>query len=760
MLPLLLLLGCSQNTVLLGDFELQASPATGGLSVLRDGVELVDLQQIALGHGAADISFSVGSYLFEDVEATWTPATSLKVRDRQDDVLLLAELRDEDKQPLATLQAWTVGTDLLALWIEPYQGTEVDGESPNRVRARMGCTEGGAFLGAGGHQLDVDHQGEAFSLWVSEPGIGKVDTEDPPDDWFITGTRHSTSYPLPFLVRPDLPMGLVAWTDGRVDLDLCASDPEVWEVTVWDQGLALYVIGGDSALDVVQRQALAAGGIAAPPDVAFGPWNDAVHGVERVLEVATTLREAGAPTALLWTEDWKGGTQSAFGYHLSLDWYLDEELYPDAEGIAATLRDQGLEWLAYLSPFIGEDTRAYEDAQDLMVQTTEGEPYLWSSPTLEQTGALDLSDPQAHAWAQARMTDLLDIGFTGWMADFAEWLPPDAVLAYADPVDDHNAQPLWWQQANAQLLADLDATWFTRSGWIGTPSLSPVTWGGDQQTSFDTDDGFPTVIPLGIGLGIGGVGFFAHDIAGYSSVGTAPSTKELWFRWAWLGAFSPIMRTHHGAFADDNHQLDSDEETLAHWVTTATEHSRLFPYLRGLGALAQARGRPLVLHPGLVYAGYDWARTDAWLLGHALFVAPVLTEGATGREIELPPGDWYDWWTGQPAASGWHDADIDQISVFAAAGTVVPVLAQAPETFVSGTDLRDLADVDQARILRVFGPGGSFTEADGTTYTVSGAASQSGTASDTLSSGSLSVSGLSVQIDGDTERTYKIEVYP
>lgn len=760
MLLLLVAAGCSPDTVQLGDFFVEVDPKSGGLRVDRKGREVLDLQRLELGQGDAEIQFAVGSYLFEEQPTTWLSATSLKVRHRQDGISMLADLRDEDGREIAGLTIWQAGADLLGIQVIPYQGIEIEGEAPNRARATMGCTEGGPFLGTGGHQLDVDHQGEAFSLWVAEPGIGKVEDDVPPEDWFITGTRHATSYPLPFLLRPELPMGLLASTWARVDLDLCASDPDRYQVGVWEGALSLFVIGGDDALQVVENQAMSAGGVAVPPDVAFGPWNDAIHGAERVAEVARTLREAGAPTALIWTEDWKGGAETGFGYHLSLDWYLDETLYPDAEGIAQDLRASGFEWLAYFSPFVGEETRAFEEASHLLMQTADGEPYLWSSATLEQTGGLDLSDSEARAWAQERMDELIAVGFTGWMADFAEWIPPDAVLKNADPIDQHNAYTLWWQQTNAEALADIDATWFTRSGWISTPAISPITWGGDQRTSFDTDDGFPTVIPLGLGLSIGGVAFYGHDIAGYNSIGNEPTSKELWFRWAWLGAFSPIMRTHHGAFAEDNHQFDSDEETLAHWVRTATEHSRLFPYLKGLAQLAQDSGRPLLLHPALVYPGYDWARGDAWLLGSAIFVAPVLEEGATGREIVLPPGDWYDWWTGQPVSSGWFAAEADEIPVFAAGGSVVPLLAEAPETFVSGTALRDLAAVDGARVLRVFGTGGRFSEADGTRYTVSGTASAAGAEEVVLSSGSVDINGLTVEIQGEVERSYRVEVQP
>lgn len=37
---------------------------------------------------------------------------------------------------------------------------------------------------------------------------------------------------------------------------------------------------------------------------------------------------------------------------------------------------------------------------------------------------------------------------------------------------------------------------------------------------------------------------------------------------------------------------------------------------------------------------------DEYLFGRKLLVAPVLEEGACGREVCLPAGDWLDFWTG------------------------------------------------------------------------------------------------------------------
>jgi alpha-glucosidase (family GH31 glycosyl hydrolase) len=608
--------------------------------------------------------------------------------------------------------------------------------------------------------MDVDHVGEAFALWVSEPGIGKVDSDDEPDDWFLTGTRHATSYPDPFLLRPE-PMGLMVDTAARIDVDLCTGDG--WTVAAWDGASSFILVDGASPLEVVRNHTRLVGLPPQPPSWALAPWNDAVMGADRVRAVAAALRAADAPSSVIWTEDWKGGEDSAWGYHISAEWDLDRALYPEAEALDAELEAQGFKWLAYFSPFLETGSRAWDEAIDLAIRDPQGEPYVFTGAGLQDTTVLDLTRDEARTWAQEKMEAAVAAGFDGWMADFAEWLPVDAELDQADALDAHNAYPLWWQDTNRVLNdAHPDLVWFTRSGWSGTSARAPTQWGGDQRTSFDADDGFPTVIPMGIGAGLTGAAWWGSDIGGYQSIGNPPSTKELWFRWCTLGALSPVMRTHHGAFAADNWQFDTDAETLAHFAAWGRFHTRLYPYLRALGRDASRDGTPLLLAPFLVFPEEPWDRVDAWLLGPSLLVAPVMAEGATARDVQLPAGvAWYDLWTGAPASSGSVDAAVDTIPVFAPAGAVLPMFVDAPDTLVGGPldGVTTLADVDGRRVVNVYaGAPGSFAEADGTRYSHSGDATSSGTATATFASGTLSAGGLSLEVSGSTEREYTLVV--
>ena len=109
---------------------------------------------------------------------------------------------------------------------------------------------------------------------------------------------------------------------------------------------------------------------------------------------------------------------------------------------------------------------------------------------------------------------------------------------------------------------------------------------------------------------------------------------------------------------------------------------RLLPVLYSAFARYREDGtppiRPLVLdwpHDRTVH-GVD----DAWMFGTDLLVAPVVA-GQTQREVYLPEGQWFDFWSRASLDGGrWHsvDAPLDRIPLFVRAGTILP-LAEAVE---------------------------------------------------------------------------------
>ncbi len=231
------------------------------------------------------------------------------------------------------------------------------------------------------------------------------------------------------------------------------------------------------------------------------------------------------------------------------------------------------------------------------------------------------------------------------------------------------------------------------------------------------------------------------------------------------------MRTHHGSSKDDNHQWNADQDTLQYFARMAKEHTALFPYRFALADRASRDGTPILQPTWWIDPAQPYERADAWMLGEALLIVPVLERGQRSLDPGLPTNSrWLDVHTGLVARKGeipfpFPPTPADRaIGVFQREGTVVPRFAVIPDTLrkpsapVDGLIGPDEADV--AREIQVFGAGGTFTEADGTTYTVLGTPTSSATVEATLTAGDVTVGGATVRIDGPIERMYRVNVVP
>ena len=75
----------------------------------------------------------------------------------------------------------------------------------------------------------------------------------------------------------------------------------------------------------------------------------------------------------------------------------------------------------------------------------------------------------------------------------------------------------------------------------------------------------------------------------------------------------------------------------------------LLPYIYNVMEQAGETGVPALRPLFLEFPGDEHVTglDDEFLFGADLLVAPVLHEGATGRDVYLPTGDWFDYWTGR-----------------------------------------------------------------------------------------------------------------
>jgi alpha-glucosidase (family GH31 glycosyl hydrolase) len=732
-------------TFAVGAFTVTVAPDTANLSVLGpDGGSLLD---------GLDASNDVGTPQSQNDDAP--PMTGFAVRDLSSVYEMQYgsfSVTDDTSQPWQVVRRAAVsGTNVdlfdgsgarlaslavsqgddanhLVVAITPGDGAppaSTDSAAPRRrISWGFGCTADDHFNGFGAQTWGVDARGETIPVWVQEEGIGKdLTTDDPTPGWFLAGRRHSAYMPLPeFLAK----RGYVAVADtvARSTFALCSERSDVARMEL-ELPVTVNLFYGPDPHDALSRATAHFGRPRVPPAFAFAPWNDAIFGSANVRAVASALRAAGAPSSVIWTEDWRGGTWNNDSYTLKEEWDVDRTLYPDFESVASDLHAQGFKWLVYFNSFVEQDSAAWPETapQGYLIAQSDGTPYTFTDAKFQPASMVDLTQPAAVAWAAGKMQAAIALGADGWMGDYGEWLPTDAVLTGGTGLDEHDPYPRLWQVAQRQALdaaiaADgVERLSFVRSGWLGTPQLADVFWAGDQRTDFEPDDGMPTVLPIGIGVGLGGVSTFGSDIAGYQSATNPASTKELFFRWTELGAWSPVMRTHHGTEPKLEWSWESDADSTAHWVRYARLHTALAPTMRSLAQAAHDTGvsiwRPLAVEfPSDAAA---WPVADEVMVGPGVLVAPVQVAGATSRSVYLPAGTWFPWSGGASVPGGatvTAQAAVSEIPVYARAGALVVAYPDGIETLTREPALANNAtSAGDDRVVYAFAGGsGALTE--------------------------------------------------
>jgi sulfoquinovosidase len=705
-----------------GEFTSTALVELLPFAAASDDPKAVPTVGFASRKASAKVAMNFGAYKFEETaDAPWIGATKL-----------LSASADLDS---GTFQLQSAAGNIDGTFSKlGNNGVGVEVTAPkghNRLSIAWKCHTGEHFIGLGGQSWDVDHRGQSVPLWVTEDGLGKHPDDKHRGDWTLVGKRHDTHTPIPIAIS-SRGYAVAIETTAFTTFHLCSEKDDMVRVEVWDKELKLRVFGGAKPADVIKKLTAWTGRPKVPAPFAFGLWLDALYGSKNVRRIAKKLREVKSLAVAIWSEDWRGGDHGGTAYTLHEDWNVDRKLYPDFEEVDEDLEKQGFKWLTYNNTFITETGDIYKEAIDnkYTIQSPKGGPYLFKMHKLEDASLLDFTNPAAVAWAKKVYQGGLDIGADGWMADFCEWLPPDAVLHDgSDAMLHHNAYPVAYQKFNRELFDaqhakdGKDRAWFVRSAWLGSQKYVDVVWAGDQQTDWSAGDGMRSVIPMGLGLGVVGFPYYGHDIGGYADLfAEGATTKELFFRWVTLGAFSPVMRTHHGRNAAANWHWEKDASSTEHIARWGRLHGRLYPVLRRAAERAHESGLPMMRPLAIDHPTFEpgWSMTDQYMLA-SLYVSPIVDKGATSRTIQLPKGTYRPLLGGDSLLSDGEkpltvEAEMAEIPVHVRAGAVLVLLPDTVQT-LSDEHAKDIVGLQQVgddrEVWLYIGGDSTFTEAGG-----------------------------------------------
>ncbi|MGP3953053.1 glycoside hydrolase family 31 protein [Streptomyces sp. 7N604] len=572
--------------------------------------------------------------------------------------------------------------DLPPRWWDPVDEA---GGGGSRWVQRSEVAADARFFGLGGRAAGPRLRDGSYRLWNTDPGGGGFGPGD--DPLYICmpvllvvadGGTHLVFHDNSWDGRVQLREGEEGAGSGHDRPGACELRLDGGPLRSWT------VVGGPAR--VLRGWTSLTGAPALPPRWALG-YHHARWGFgssDEVRRVAAGYRERGLPLSAL---------------HLDIDhmrghrvFTVDTERFPDLPALAGELREDGVRLVSIIDPAVkAEPGNAVYDsgaASGAFVRDARGREVrgvVWPGESVYP----DFTDPQVRKWWGGLYAERLAQGFSGMWHDMNE---PVSFTAFGDPTlprsarhdlegrggdhrEAHNVYGLGMARAGYEGLRELRPEerpfLFSRSGWAGMQRYGG-SWSGDVATGWP---GMRASLALVMGLGLSGVPYSGPDVGGF----TGSPSPELYLRWFQLAAWLPLFRTHSAVFAGRREPWEFGPEVLEHARVALRERERLLPYFVTLSHVAQRTGAPYV-RPVWWSAPEDRLLRDcedAFLLGDALLVAPVMEHGATRRAVRLPRGRWYDTATGaayEGPGQALVDAPLSRIPVLVRAGSVLPVM--------------------------------------------------------------------------------------
>lgn len=453
--------------------------------------------------------------------------------------------------------------------------------------------------------------------------------------------RDATYFPIPWLLSTR-GYGVLVEDDPTSSHTLGSP----WQVSIEGDRLTLLVVAGPTPRQVLRRFSAVVGRQPPVQPEALGPWWQIRNGGALTDdEVLARLRRAGGLGSVVQTST----------HYLPCADHRRGDARAREQARVAHFAAAGLTNVTYFNPMICTDHPRFQEAADggLLTKTAIGTPYVYryTGSKVFFVGQFDFRAPGTRSFLGELLGEALADGHQGWMEDFGEYTPDDAVAADgATGSAAHNAYPRDYHRAIQAAVGDRRLLRYVRSGWTGSAAGSPIVWGGDPTTSWGFD-GLQSAVRTGLSMGLSGVSRWGSDIGGFFALSEKQTTPELMNRWIQMGFASGVMRTQGNGFSlsqgfNGRRAEITDPEVLPVWARYAQLRTRLLPELLRAEGQYDREGLPVMRQLALAYPSdaRSVARDDEWLLGDDLLVAPVLAPGQTTRKLYLPPGRWVDLW--------------------------------------------------------------------------------------------------------------------
>ncbi|MBD5149287.1 MAG: alpha-glucosidase [Oscillibacter sp.] len=472
------------------------------------------------------------------------------------------------------------------------------------------------------------------------------------------------------------PVGLFFDYPGVLRFDIGYKRQDILEVSCDTADMALYVIEGESAYDIVKQFRKIIGRSYIPPKFAFG-YGQSRYGYKTAddfREVVQKHREAGVPLDMVYMDiDYMERFK---------DFVPAPEIFPDFPAFVSELRARDI----HLVPIVDAGIKTKEGysvsdegkEKGYFCKRADGSDFeaaVWPG----WTNFPDVLNPEARAWFGGQYGLLTACGIDGFWNDMNE---PAMFCSREGLAEAENREALDTAEQEAPLVMAEGLRWlklfnnpedykrfyhnvngklvrhdqvhnlygynitrgaseglsklepgkrfllFSRASYIGAHRYGGI-WTGDNHSWWSHILLNLKMLPS---LNMCGFLYVGADLGGFN----ADTTRDLLLRWLALGVFTPLMRNHSGndTRRQEFYQFEGPED-FRHVIGV---RYRLLPYL-------YSEYMKAALHDDMMFKplAFEYpddeiaARTeDHLLLGSEVMIAPVYVQNACGRYVYLP----------------------------------------------------------------------------------------------------------------------------
>ncbi len=512
------------------------------------------------------------------------------------------------------------------------------------------------FFGLGDKPGPLDRTGRSFTMWNTDM-FGWQESTDP----------IYKSIPFFLDMHAGRTIGVLFDNTWRTFFDFAHERTDRYSFSAPNGPVDYYVLYGPDPKQVVETYAWLTGPTPMPPAWALGFQQSryTYFPQARVEEVAARLRTDHIPVDAMYLD---------IDYQFkNRPFTVDTAAYPDFAGMVHRLTDEHIHTVLITDlhiadlPNQGYDPYDSGHAGDHFVKRNGAEYVgpVWPGPAVFP----DFTRKASRDWWGTLYKDFAGLGVAGFWNDMNEpavftyptkTMPDDVSHRIEEPgfarrtathLEIHNVFGMENSRGTTDGLLALEPNTrpfvLTRASYAGGQRYA-ATWTGDNSSTWNH---LRQTTPQILNLGLSGFALTGADVGGFAG---SPS-PDLLTRWLMLAAFQPIDRDHAAKGTRDHEPWVDGPEHLAIRRRYIEERYRLMPYLYTTAEEMSRTGlpitRPLFLEfPHATPDGHpiDLDSGNEFLFGARILVADNPSpEEVNPYEVHLPPGIWYDYWTGE-----------------------------------------------------------------------------------------------------------------